>query len=100
MFTGRQADLEGSFARMAGKMNWVNENRASLELGDEQLHGAVVSSFIEEATVPPNVVMTTIADLDSIFGKSKYKTFHELSYEFSKKSEGVAPFNADQVACV
>ncbi len=86
-FKARQADLEGSFARMEGKLIWVQNNRSLFNINDEQIRGAVVSSSYEEAALPKNVVMSTIHDLDRLFGPPKFKSFHQTCYENAKSFE-------------
>lgn len=87
LFNARKASLEASFAKFPNKIKWVDLNQENFNIKDQQIQGVIISAFLEDVELPEDILITTIEELDSIFGKSKYKTYHESVYDRAKQSE-------------
>lgn len=89
-FSSRRSSLESSFSRIPEKIRWLDSNRESYGLTSEhKIKATVITGFRENVDLPKEISAVTSSELDSLFGNSKYGTYHDASYRFAKRLEGV-----------
>ncbi len=86
-FIKRQKVLKDFIKKFDGKVNWIRKNKDYFKLTSEEIEGIVITSFNENLNFSNQINIINKIDIDEAFGKSKYKTFHEIIYNYGKKQE-------------
>lgn len=86
-YNARENSLKKSFDKISNKINWLDLNRNNYNLGNDRIKGAAITSLSEKILGFQNISIIAEKDIDNLFGKSKFKSYHKTIYEYAKKNE-------------